>query len=193
MTSSIAVDENGVEYYFESLTLGGHDSGWQVDPNYTDIGLDPNTEYSYRVKARDQSDFLNETGWSGTVTVRTLVSADLIPPDPDPMTWDPTQDPNGFDGTPREVAIDVNGDGVIGTFEYWAQMTATVAVDAGGGPVEYFFECTTDSGFSSGWQASEIYVVLVGRSGQGHQFRVKARDQFRNETAWSTVERADPP
>ncbi|MCP4262179.1 MAG: S8 family serine peptidase [Planctomycetes bacterium] len=193
MTSSIAVDENGVEYYFESTSDGGHDSGWQVDPNYTDVDLDPNTEYSYRVKARDQSDFLNETGWSGTVTVRTLVSADLIPPDPDPMTWDPTQDPNGFDGTPREVAIDTDGDGVIGTFEYSAQMTATVAVDAGGGPVEYFFECTTDSGFSSGWQASEIYIVLVGRSGQGHRFRVKARDQFRNETAWSTEEAADPP
>jgi hypothetical protein len=72
-------------------------------------------------------------------------------------------------------------------------MTASIATDAGGGPVEYFFECTTNSGFSSGWQASEIYIVQVGRSGQGQRFRVKARDQFRNETAWSTEERADPP
>jgi hypothetical protein len=71
-------------------------------------------------------------------------------------------------------------------------MTASVAIDAGGGPVEYFFECTTNSGFSSGWQAGPIYTVLLGRTGQGHHFRVKARDQFLNETAWSTEERADP-
>jgi hypothetical protein len=193
MTSSVAVDDSEVEYYFESTSTGGHDSGWQDDPNYTDIDLDPNTEYSYRVKARDKSVYQNETDWSETVIIRTLVSADLIAPDPDPMTWDPTQDPNGFDGTPREIEIDADGDGIISPWEYGAQMTASVATDAGGGPVEYFFECTTDSGFSSGWQASEIYIVQLGRTGQGHRFRVKARDQFRNETAWSTEERADPP
>ncbi len=193
MTSSVAVDDSEVEYYFESTSTGGHDSGWQDDPNYTDVDLDPNTEYSYRVKARDKSPYRNETGWSETVIVRTLVSADLIAPTPDPMTWDPTQDPNGFDGTPREIEIDADGDGVISPWEYGAQMTASVATDAGGGPVEYFFECTTNSGFSSGWQASEIYIVQLGRTGQGHRFRVKARDQFRNETAWSTEERADPP
>jgi hypothetical protein len=193
MTSSMAFDDNEVEYYFESTSFGGHDSGWQDDPNYTDVGLDPNTEYSYRVKARDKSGSQNETDWSDTVVVRTLVSVDLIAPTPDPMTWDPTQDPNGFDGTPREVEIDTDGDGIISFWEYWAQMTATVAIDAGGGPVEYFFECTTDSGFNSGWQASEIYIVQLGRSGQGHRFRVKARDQFHNETAWSTEESADPP
>ncbi|MBL7145468.1 MAG: right-handed parallel beta-helix repeat-containing protein, partial [Phycisphaerae bacterium] len=192
MTSSIAIDDSEVEYYFESTSTGGHDSGWQDDPNYTDADLDPNTEYSYRVKARDKSVYRNETEWSATVTVRTLVSVDLIAPTPDPMTWDPTQDPNGFDGTPREVQIDADGDGNLGIWEYFAQMTASVATDAGGGPVEYFFQCTTNSGFSSGWQASEIYIVQLGRSGQGHHFRVKARDQFRNETAWSTEERADP-
>jgi hypothetical protein len=96
MTSSIAIDDHGVEYYFESTSTGGHDSGWQTDPNYVDTDLDPNTEYSYRVKARDVSTFQNETDWSATVTVRTLASLDLIAPTPDPMTWDPTQDPNGF-------------------------------------------------------------------------------------------------
>jgi hypothetical protein len=182
-----------VEYYFESTSTGGHDSGWQDDPNYIDIDLDPNTEYSYRVKARDKSIYQNETDWSATVTVRTLASVDLIAPVPDPMTWDLTQDPNGFDGTPREILIDPNA-----LYGFGATMTATVAVDAGGGPVEYFFECTTDSGFNSGWIAfpagqAPIYTVLLGRSGQGHRFRVKARDQFRNETAWSPEERADPP
>ncbi len=187
MTSSVSIDESEVEYYFESTSAGGHDSGWQDDPNYIDVLLDPNTEYSYRVKARDKSPYQNETDWSATVTVRTLASQDLIAPTPDPMTWDPTLDPNGYDGTPREILIDPNA-----LYGYGATMTASVATDAGGGPVEYFFECTTSSGFSSGWQAGPIYTVLLGRNGQGHRFRVKARDQFLNETAWSTEERADP-
>jgi hypothetical protein len=63
-------------------------------------------------------------------------------------------------------------------------MIAAEATDASG-PVEYFFECTTEQGFSSGWQSTRDYIVLVGRSGQGHRFRVKARDRFGNETAWS--------
>jgi len=111
---------------------------------------------------------------------------------PDPMEWDLTVDPNGFDGTPREILnVDPNilfGDGAV--------MTAVVAVDAGGGPVEYFFECTTESDFSSDWLTfpagqAPTYTVLLGRSGQDHRFRVKARDQFGNETAWSPEDVAD--
>jgi len=117
--------------------------------------------------------------------VTTLVAPDLVPPTPDPMQWDPTVDANGFDGTPREVS------GGNGTFDYSAVMTAVVAVDAGGGPVQYYFECTTDHGFSSGWIATPTYQVLLGRSGQGHRFRVRARDQFGNVTAWSPEDVAD--
>jgi len=198
MVATTAYDDNGVEYYFENTSGNGHDSGWLDDPNYTDSDLDPNTEYSYRVKARDNSPAQNETGWSKTVSVITSVPPDLIAPDPDPMEWDLTVDANGFDGTPREIWIDLDGDGFIGSFEFGATMTAVEAVDAGGGPVEYFFECTTPNGsdFSSGWltfPAGQVptYTVQLGRSGQGHRFRVKARDMYRNETTWSTEERAD--
>jgi hypothetical protein len=186
MFATIAYDDSDVEYYFENTAGNGNDSGWQDDPNYTDVGLDPNTEYGYRVRARDRSSNQNETPWSETVLFTTLLSPDLIPPTPDPMEWDLTADANGVDGVPHEIEIDVGT-----TFDYWAEMTAVIAVDAGGGPVEYFFECTTDSGFSSGWQASEYYIVAVGRTGQGHRFRVRARDQYGNETAWSTEEVAD--
>jgi hypothetical protein len=63
-------------------------------------------------------------------------------------------------------------------------MTATEATDASEA-VEYFFECTTESGFSSSWQSSHTYNVLVGGSRQGLRFRVKARDLYGNETEWS--------
>lgn len=65
MTATAAVDESGVRYYFECLTAGGHDSGWQDGTNYEDTGLTSGTTYTYRVKARDKSPNLNETGWSG--------------------------------------------------------------------------------------------------------------------------------
>lgn len=186
MIATTAFDDSDVEYYFENTEGNGHDSGWQTDPNYTDVGLDPNTEYSYRVRARDRSSNRNTTAWSGTVTIRTLVAPDLVPPTPNPMQWDPTTDPNGFDGTPREIWV-----GPSQVWDYAATMTAVVAVDAGGGPVQYFFECTTDHGFNSGWIAAPTYRVTVGRSGQGLRFRVKARDQFGNETAWAPEDVAD--
>ena len=186
VTASTVYDDSDVEYYFENTTIDGHDSDWQDDPNYTDPNLLPDTEYSYRVKARDKSPWANETDWSEEITVRTLATPDLDPPDPNPMDWDPVQDANGFDGTPREIAVDPNSQ-----WGYGATMTAVIAVDAGGGPVEYFFECITNSGFNSGWIATETYTVLTGRPGQGHIFRVRARDQFGNMTAWSREERAD--
>ncbi len=186
MTASTVFDESGVEYFFENTTVPGHNSGWQDDPNYTDPNLTPDTEYSYRVRARDRSPRANETRWSQEVTARTLPAPDTVPPTPNPMEWDPTVDPNGFDGRPREILVDPNDP----TFGWGATMTAVIAVDAGGGPVEYFFECVTNSGFNSGWITSETYTVALGRRGQGLVFRVRARDQFGNMTGWSPAVRA---
>ena len=103
------------------------------------------------------------------------------------MEWDPTVDANGFDGTPRQILVDVN-DTIFG---YGATMTAVVAVDAGGGPVEYYFECIDDHDFDSVWQANPTYTVRLGGQHLIYRFRVKARDQFHNETAWSPEDRAD--
>jgi hypothetical protein len=184
MVATTAYDNSGVEYYFESTTTGGNDSGWQEDPNYTDVGLDPNTEYGYRVKARDNSPNMNETDWSAVSYVTTIVPGDIDPPTPDPMEWDLTEDANGITGLPHEVVREGGS-----TDNIWVEMRAVTATDASG-IVEYYFWCTTESGFSSGWIATPIYAVQVGRSGQGHMFRVMARDAFGNETAWSTEERA---
>jgi hypothetical protein len=101
------------------------------------------------------------------------------------MEWDLTVDANGFDGRPYLV----NPTG--GTFDYYAEMRAVIATDAGGGIVEYYFECTTEHGFDSGWVVDPIYSVPVGGRHQVHRFRVRARDQYGNMTAWSIENVAD--
>jgi parallel beta-helix repeat protein len=185
MVATVAYDYSGVEYYFENTHGNGHDSGWQAEPNFTDVNLAPDAEYGYRVKARDTSSRNNDTGWSATMYIRTPVPPDTDPPTPNPMEWDLTVDANGIDGRPHEVY----GGGPFN--DYYAEMTAVVAVDAGGGIVEYFFDCTTENGFDSGWIQTPTYSVLIGRSGQLHRFRVRARDQFGNMTAWSEEDVAD--
>ncbi len=66
MTAATASDASGVEYFFDETTNnpGGTDSGWQDSPVYVDSGLNPATNYSYRVKVRDKSPGANETEWS---------------------------------------------------------------------------------------------------------------------------------
>jgi len=55
------------EYAFDFVAsptggAGGSDSIWQFSPMYTDVGLNPNHQYGYRVKARDGHG--NETAYS---------------------------------------------------------------------------------------------------------------------------------
>jgi len=92
MTANFATDFNGagVEYYFNNVTDPNHDSGWLSSPvhdpchlngwqtgpvqkyfYYLDTGLDPNTTYTYQVKARDKSANHNETGWSSSQSATT--------------------------------------------------------------------------------------------------------------------------
>jgi hypothetical protein len=66
MVATTATDASGVEYFFDETSgnPGGSDSVWQENTDYTDDGLDPNTTYTYQVKARDKSAAQNETGFS---------------------------------------------------------------------------------------------------------------------------------
>ncbi len=73
MTASTAYDESGVEYYFDCITPGGHDSDWQDSPTYTDTGLTNDTSYTYQVKARDKSINQNETAYSDPLLATTLI------------------------------------------------------------------------------------------------------------------------
>jgi hypothetical protein len=166
MVATTASDESGVEYFFACTSNPAYSSNWQNNPVYRANSL-PKGMYSFVVRVRDKSPNQNTTGDSTEVTV------DLQPPAPDPMQW-------AAGGEPREVY------GGGGTWDYYAEMTAAEATDAGGG-VEYYFQCTTESGFSRDWSTSPYYKVLVGRTGQAHRFRVKARDIHKNETAYSSL------
>ena len=66
MTATTATDVNDVEYFFDCLTPGGNDSGWQDSPVYTDTGLAPGTEFTYQVQARDKSSGMNATAFFGS-------------------------------------------------------------------------------------------------------------------------------
>ncbi len=71
MSVNSVKDLSGVEYYFDCLTAGGHDSGWRDSTEYTDMSLSPDTQYTYRVKARDKSVNHNETSYSSSASATT--------------------------------------------------------------------------------------------------------------------------
>jgi hypothetical protein len=72
MTATAASDASGVEYYFMCVGGGGHSSGWQDSPVYTDAGLTEGVLYSYRVKARDKSSLHNTTESSAEFSATAL-------------------------------------------------------------------------------------------------------------------------
>lgn len=65
MVATAAVDPEGanVEYYFQNVFGGGKDSGWQSSRTYVDTQV-TQLYNSYRVKARDTGDNLNQTAYS---------------------------------------------------------------------------------------------------------------------------------
>ncbi|MCK4291551.1 MAG: lamin tail domain-containing protein [Planctomycetes bacterium] len=73
MTATKATDPSAVQYYFEETSgnSGGSSSGWQTDNTYTDYGLSPKTQYTYRLKTRDRSPFRNEGNWSTSESATT--------------------------------------------------------------------------------------------------------------------------
>jgi len=150
-----------------SLCIDAGDPACPLGDEPMSAPRDPDNEYGVNLR-------INMGAYGGTCQASIPPLAGLIPeyetdpPEPDPAQWAP-------DGAPREVEVH----GV-----FLVQMTAAETTDASG-PVEYFFECTTDAGFSSEWQSSPTYSVFVDQGGQGHRFRVKARDQIGNETDWS--------
>jgi hypothetical protein len=170
-TTATAGDGTSVEYYFDETTgnPGGSDSGWRPSPDYTDDGLTKQTQYCYRVKARNTGNS-RETAWSDTRCATTPCDDSIPPYFPYP--------PGYWEYEPCECK---HGSSEM---TWYAEMTAGEAQDDSG-YVEYFFECVDDGSKSSGWRVCRHWEILLGRSNQGFSFRVKARDACHNETAWS--------
>jgi len=79
---------------------------------------------------------------------------------------------------------------------WWIEITAAEASDESG-TVEYYFQCTTDGHYNSGWLSFApgqpcTYTVRVGQTLRHFWFRVKARDLYGTETGWSSKLPADP-
>jgi hypothetical protein len=162
MVATAATDESDVEYEFECTSHPMLSSEWQDSRIYEVTSL-PTGIYTFRTRARDKSVNQNATFFSPEVTV------DLSPPIPDPMEWD---------SAPEKVQLGSSN------LDWYATMTAVEATDEDE-PVEYFFECTNQSAFSSGWQTDRTYTVHIGGRHVSVRFRVKARDASGNETSWS--------
>jgi len=170
-TTATAGDGTSVEYYFQETSgnPGGSDSGWQASPVYTNTGLTKQTQYCYRVKARNTGNS-RETAWSDARCRTTPCDDTTRPYFPSP--------PGYWEFQPCECKHSASN------MDWWAEMTAAEAQDDSG-YVEYFFECVENSSKSSGWRVCRHWEILLGRSNQGYSFRVKARDGCHNETAWS--------
>ncbi|MHC4122571.1 MAG: nidogen-like domain-containing protein, partial [Planctomycetota bacterium] len=174
MVATTATDvSGGVEYYFECLTGGGHDSDWITTPEYEDTGLEPNTPYTYRVRARDMFD--NRGDFSAEASVAT-----------------PEGDPNdpGDDETPPSPAPIIESavwqyDTGTGLYHLFLTATPPTIVSDPSGGVQYHFYCSTNNDFSSSWQSSNTYDVIVGTFKQNLVWQVRARDQYENMTPLS--------
>lgn len=100
---------------------------------------------------------------------------DTTPPNPNPMDWS------------VQPYLDTQWlpDYIVGS------MTAATATDSSGG-VQYFFDCieAPPGGWwkgceDSGWQGSATFSDWYLENDNTYHYRVKARDLYGNETAWS--------
>ncbi|MBU0641246.1 MAG: matrixin family metalloprotease [Planctomycetes bacterium] len=160
MAATIAYDAESppVQYEFDFVSggSGGTDSGWQSSTGYTDYGLDTNTEYTYRVRARDSASTPNVTSYSGSSTTATLIE---------------TPSGIGF-GTTTTSSIGLY---VIGSLSYLGAGSSGVYFDSttsgGDGGINNWIQTTTDT--ATGLSPNTEYT-----------FRVKARNRNAVETGY---------
>jgi hypothetical protein len=178
MTAVQATDESGsVEYYFSCVSGGNGcvDSGWQSDQTWSPAGLDANTVYSYKVRARDA--FGNENSASPIMGDTT----DAVPPAADnyvPLavaTYTPT--PAVITkGKTASVNLSASGsydpDGVIDAWEWQDSNGSTLSTSMvfekrlQAGTYEFTLIVTDNNGASNSTDVT-VSVTKSGESGGG--------------------------
>jgi hypothetical protein len=156
-----ADDPSGVEYYFNATGLGSHTRNWGTNPVYTDSGLYVNRNYSYKVKARDQSPAHNETPYTDPVPVATFIET------PTALSF----------GDITDSSIVVSAPGAF------TRLTANLS--------GLFFEVTKLDGTPAGGSQANAWVQVQTitatglTAGETCRFRVKARNYYGvDETPW---------
>jgi len=86
MTATTAACADGVQYRFTCTAGGGHSSAWQSGTSYTDTGLAPDTNYTYTVQTRNQTQTIFTGAASNPATARTLVGDINAPLSPTGLT-----------------------------------------------------------------------------------------------------------
>lgn len=176
MEATEATDLHGpVEYYFDYYSSptggsGGSNSGWQTSTSYTDSGLEPNNEYSYRVKARDNAIARNETSYSSLRYAYTLANTPGAP-----SVTNPTS-------STLDVNVAPNGNPSWTEFAIWVEKSgggASYYLNAGGG----------SNGGTPVWRSDSAWGTVTATgldSGSTYFFYVKARNDDGIETALSS-------
>jgi hypothetical protein len=165
MTASVATDNlHGVEYYFACTAGAGHNSAWQTSNTYVDTGLQAQTQYTYKAKARDTSNNHNNTGYSTAKSATT--DADTGAPTPNPATF-------------ATVPTAVSDTEIV--------MASTIGVD-GSTPVAYFFDETSGNpgATDSGWVTNPVYYDTGLSPDTQYTYTVQMRDALLNTGTAST-------
>jgi len=156
-----ATDPAGVEYTFDATGNNSHDRGWDAAATYTDNGLDVNRNYTYRVKARDTSAMLNETDYTPTASVATMIQT------PTALSF----------GAVTETSIQVTAPGTFTRLIAAQSGLYFEVLDPGDNPV--------GGGQANTWVQVQTITATGLSPGTTYRFRVKARNYYgQNETAW---------
>jgi len=154
----------GTEYFCENVTTGGN-SGWTTATSWNNTGLDDQSLYEFRVKARNAEGV--QTGWR---QLGSQLTSDCTAPTPNPMTW-------------STVPYELNSSQI--------RMLATIASDPTT-PINYSFDFYSSptgggGGTDSVWQTSRTYTDFGLSTNHQYGYRVRARDGANNMTAYSAV------
>lgn len=189
MVATTATDTSGpVEYYFKETSgnPGANDSGWQVSTLYEDFGLEPNTMYTYQVKARDNLPTPHETELSLPASATTLVQGEE-PNEPNEPNEPPSDGTAPIPDPPYWVSVPQSIQDTTIPYFWRHYMTAVTCTDAESPPVKYFFDCISSSGTDSGWISTPTYVTPDPgyQSSNPSAYRFKTKDAAGNESGWS--------